>query len=41
MQAGEEIARIARENGAQILAKWLESAIAQVISGIQFEKSSF
>ena len=35
-QAGEEIARIARENGAAILAKWLEAAIGQVISGIQF-----
>ena len=35
-QAGEEIARIARENGAAILAKWLEAAIGQVISGIRF-----
>jgi hypothetical protein len=35
-QAGEEIARIARENGAAILAKWLESAIGQVIAGIRF-----
>jgi hypothetical protein len=34
--AGEEIARIARENGAAILAKWLESAIAQVIDGLRF-----
>lgn len=37
-QAGEEIARLARENGAMILAKWLESAIAQVIDGIRFNK---
>lgn len=36
MQAGEEIARIARENGAAILAKWLEAAIAQVISSLRF-----
>ena len=35
-QAGEEIARIARENGAAILAKWLEAAIGQVIAGIRF-----
>lgn len=35
-QTGEEIARIARENGAAILAKWLEAAIGQVISGIRF-----
>jgi len=35
-QAGEEIARIARENGAAILAKWLEAAIGQVISNIRF-----
>ncbi len=35
-QAGEEIARIARENGAAILAKWLEAAIGQVISSIRF-----
>lgn len=35
-QAGEEIARLARENGATILAKWLESAIGQVISSIRF-----
>jgi hypothetical protein len=35
-QAGEEIARLARENGAAILAKWLESAITQVISSIRF-----
>ena len=28
-----------RSDGAQILAKWLESATAQVISGIQFQKS--
>ena len=36
-QAGKEIARIARENGAAILAKWLESAIGQVISSIRFQ----
>ena len=36
MQGGEEIARIARENGAAILAKWLEAAIAQVISLVRF-----
>ena len=35
-KAGEEIARIAQENGAAILAKWLEAAIGQVISGIRF-----
>lgn len=35
-QAGEEIARIARENGAAILAKWLEAAIGQVIASIRF-----
>lgn len=35
-KAGEEIARIARENGAAILAKWLEAAIGQVIDGIRF-----
>lgn len=35
-QAGEEIARIARENGAAIMAKWLEAAIGQVISSIRF-----
>jgi hypothetical protein len=35
-QAGEEIARIARDNGAAILAKWLEAAIGQVISSIRF-----
>lgn len=38
-QAGEEIARIARENGAAILAKWLEAAIGQVISGIRFNSN--
>jgi hypothetical protein len=37
-KAGEEIARIARENGAAILAKWLEAAIGQVISSIQFQR---
>ncbi len=36
VRAGEEIARLARENGAMILVKWLESAIAQVIDGIRF-----
>lgn len=35
-KAGEEIERIARDNGAAILAKWLESAIGQVISNIRF-----
>ena len=35
-KAGEEIARLARENGAMILAKWLEAAIGQVIDGIRF-----
>lgn len=35
-KAGEEIARLARENGAAIVAKWLEAAIGQVISSIQF-----
>lgn len=35
-KAGEEIARLARENGAMILAKWLESAIAQVVDSIRF-----
>ena len=35
-KAGEEIARLARENGAVILAQWLESAIAQVIDGLRF-----
>ena len=35
-KAGEEIARIAQENGAAILAKWLEAAIGQVISGFRF-----
>ena len=34
-QAGEEIAKLARDNGAAILAKWLESAISQVISGLR------
>lgn len=37
-QVGEEIARIARENGAAILAKWLEAAIGQVISSIRFNQ---
>ncbi len=37
-QAGEEIAKIARENGAAILAKWLEAAIGQVISNIRFDQ---
>ena len=35
-QAGDEIARIARQNGAAILAKWLEAAIGQVITSIRF-----
>ena len=35
-KAGEEIARIAQENGAAIMAKWLEAAIGQVISNIRF-----
>ena len=38
-QAGEEIARIARDNGAAILAKWLEAAIGQVISSIRFNNN--
>lgn len=38
LKAGEEIARIARENGAAILAKWLEAAIGQVIAGIRFQQ---
>lgn len=36
--AGLEIVRIARENGAAILAKWLEAAIGQVIDGIKFNR---
>jgi len=36
MAVGEEIARLARENGAAILSKWLEAAIAQVVSNIRF-----
>ena len=36
--AGEEIARIARENGTAILAKWLEAAIGQIVSSIQFQR---
>ena len=35
-RAGEEIARLAQENGAAILAKWLEAAIGQVITSIRF-----
>jgi hypothetical protein len=35
-KAGEEIARIAQESGQEILAKWLEAAIGQVISNIRF-----
>ena len=35
-RVGEEIARIARENGHLILAKWLEAAIAQVIDHVRF-----
>jgi len=38
LKAGEEIARLARENGAAILAKWLESAIAQVLAQIRFSQ---
>jgi hypothetical protein len=38
MKIGDEIGRVARENGAAILAKWLESAIAQVIDGIRFQR---
>lgn len=38
MKIGDEIGRIARENGAAILAKWLEGAIAQVIEGIRFQR---
>ena len=38
-QAGEEIAKLARDNGAAILAKWLESAISQVISSIRFNNN--
>lgn len=37
-KAGEEIARLARENGAAILSKWLESAITQVIDSIRFQR---
>jgi hypothetical protein len=36
MNVGEELARLARENGAAILSKWLEAAIAQVVGGIRF-----
>jgi hypothetical protein len=39
-QAGEEIAKLARDNGAAILAKWLESAISQVISSIRFNNNN-
>jgi len=35
-RVGEEIGRIARENGHLILAKWLEAAIAQVIDHVRF-----
>lgn len=38
LKAGDEIARIARESGAAILAKWLEAAIAQVVDGIRFQR---
>ena len=38
-QAGEEIAKLARDNGAAILAKWLESAISQIVSGIRFNSN--
>lgn len=38
MNVGNEIGRIARENGAAILAKWLEAAIAQVIDGLKFQQ---
>ena len=38
-QAGEEIARLVRENGAAIMAKWLEAAVGQVISNIQFHRT--
>lgn len=39
LQTGEEIARLARENGAAILAKWLEAAIGQVIDSIRFQNN--
>lgn len=38
LEAGEQIAKLARENGAFILAKWLEGAIAQVIEGIRMAR---
>lgn len=38
LKVGDEIGRIARENGAAILAKWLESAIGQVIDSIRFNQ---
>ena len=38
MKIGDEIGRIARENGAAILAKWLEAAFAQVVDGIRFQR---
>jgi hypothetical protein len=38
MRAGEEVARIVRENGAAIMAKWMESAIAQIIDRMRFSQ---
>lgn len=39
LNVGAKIAELARDNGAAILSKWLEAAIGQVISGIQFART--
>lgn len=38
LKAGEELARLAKENGTAILGKWLESAFAQVLSGLKYQQ---
>lgn len=36
--AGQQIKDLVREHGAEIMAKWLESAVAQVVQNIQFSQ---
>lgn len=37
-KVGEEISKLARENGAAILSKWLEAMFSQMIDRIRFER---
>jgi hypothetical protein len=41
LAAGEQVKDLIRKHGAEIMTKWIESAVQQVVTAIQFQQQGF